>query len=455
MRIDLVVPSFEEEKKRRMKGKAFRVPQLSLGILAALTPPEIEVNYYDENLADINFDTGADLVGITTMTVTAPRAYQMAKEYKKRGAKVVLGGIHPSILPHEALQYADSVVIGEAEYVWPEVIRDFQKKELKPIYQAKERVKMEDIPFPKRKIFNNKGYLLTAIFQITRGCPFNCDFCSAHLLFGNFYRKRPIEMVIKEIEEVDRPLIVFVDDNITGDKRYAKKLFSELIPLKKKWLGEADLGIADDPELLKLARRSGCYGLFIGFESVSDAGLKEMNKGFLKVRDMADKIKRIQDAGIMIEGSFIFGLDTDDKGIFEKTLSFAKNNSLALASFGILTPYPGTRLEKRLREEGRIITTNWRLYDCGHTVFKPKKMTVEELQEGLDWTWWNFYSYSSIFKRLWGVRKSLIVTGIPLLIINFSYRRMLYRTTDIKSWLKEDYQRLGLEPTPDLPIEEG
>jgi|UniRef100_A0A7C3UUN6 radical SAM superfamily enzyme YgiQ (UPF0313 family) len=445
MRIELVVPSFEDEKKRRMKGKAFRVPQLSLGILAALTPPEIEVSYQDENMADLNFDTGADLVGITTMTVTAPRAYAIAQEYRKRGAKVVLGGIHPSLLPDEALQYADSVVIGEAEYVWQELLSDFQRKELKRIYQAKERVRMEDVPFPKREIFEKKGYLLTSLFQITRGCPFNCDFCSAHLLFGKTFRKRPLAQVIEEIEKVHRPLIAFVDDNITGDKTYAKKLFTELIPLRKKWLGEADITIADDPELLKLARRSGCQGLFIGFESITDEGLKELNKGFLKVKTLSDKIKRIHDSGIMIEGSFIFGLDTDDKSIFERTLAFAQDNKLALASFGILTPYPGTRLEKRLREEGRIITTNWRLYDCGHTVFRPKNMTVEELQEGLDWTWWNFYSYSSIFKRIFSLGRSFIVLGIPLLILNFSYRRMLYRTNDVKSWLKEDYPLLGLE----------
>ncbi len=449
MRIDLVVPSFENEKKRRLKGKAFRVPQLSFGILAALTPPEFEVFYYDENMADLNFDTGADLVGITTMTVTAPRAYQIASEYKERGAKVVLGGIHPSLLPYEALRYANSVVIGEAEYIWPRLLEDFKKKELKPIYQARERTKMEDIPFPKREIFKNKGYLLTSLFQVTRGCPFNCDFCSAHLMFGNIYRKRPIKDVIAEIEKVERPLIAFVDDNIVGDKKYAKELFTELAPLKKKWLGEGDLTIADDLELLKLARRSGCQGLFIGFESVNQAGLKEVNKGFQKVKDMAEKIKKIHDWGIMIEGSFIFGLDSDDKSVFEKTLAFAKDNNLALASFGILTPYPGTRLEKRLREEGRIITTNWGLYDCGHTVFRPKNMTIEELQEGLDWTWWNFYSYSSIFKRIWSAKKSLILTGIPLLILNFSYRRMLYRTTDVKSWLKEDpFLSFGVEDIP-------
>ncbi len=448
MRIDLIVPSFEDEKKRRMKGRAFRLPQISLGILAALTPPDIEVYYFDENMHDINFDSGADLVGITSMTVTAPRAYQIAREFKKRGAKVVMGGIHPSVLPYEALQYADSVVIGEAEYIWPILVDDFRRKELKPIYQANKNTEAADIPLPRRAIFKHKGYIITSLLQVTRGCPFDCDFCSAHLFMGKNYRKRPIAKVLEEIEKIKRPLIGFLDDNIIGNKSYAKQLFSALIPLKKSWLGQADLSIADDPELLKLAAASGCKGVFIGFESVSQDSLQELNKGFQKVKDMKDKIKRIHDAGIMIEGSFIFGMDTDDKSIFEKTLAFALDNNLALASFGILTPYPGTRLERRLREEGRIISTNWRLYDCGHTVFRPKNMTVEELQEGLDWAWWNFYSTKSIFKRIWHARKNILLTGVPLLILNFSYKRMLYRTTDVQSWLKEEAAAPGIEILP-------
>ncbi len=436
MRLDLIVPTWEDEKKRKMKGKAFRLPQLSLGIIAALTPKEFEIHYIDENLEEINFDDGADLVGITAMTPTAPRAYKIATEFRKRGAKVILGGIHPSILPNEALRYCDSVVIGEVELVWQQIIEDFKKQELKPCYQAKGLVDPANIPFPKRELFRRKGYLITSLLQTTRGCPFDCTFCSANLFSGRTFRTRPVKSVLSEIEQTNSKFIGFLDDNIVGNREYAKELFRALIPLKIKWLGQASLTLADDDELLTLAEKSGCKGVFIGLESVSDQGLKEVNKKYQKANLMREKIKKIHDHGILIEGSFIFGLDSDDKSVFEKTLEFAKENKLAVASFGVLTPYPGTALQKRLQEENRIISYDWRLYTCGRTVFKPKNMTVEELQEGLDWCWYQFYSYSSILTRFLNTWPNWLTIGIPLMIINLSYKKMLHHTKDTTELLK-------------------
>lgn len=440
MRLDLIVPSYEDEKKRRMKGKAFRLPQLSLGIIGALTPNEIGVRYIDENATDIDFDDGADLVGITAMTPTAPRAYQIAQEFRHRGAKVILGGIHPSVLPDEALRYCDSVVIGEVEPVWHQILKDFQNQELKPRYQAKELPAMTAIPFPKRSLFQDQGYLITSLLQTTRGCPFDCSFCSVHLFSGRTFRTRPIKSVVAEIEQLGTKFIGFLDDNIVGNKAYAKELFRALIPLKIKWLGQASLTVADDPELLDLMAKSGCKGLFIGFESVTQDGLSFVNKRFCKASEMSEKIKRIHDKGILLEGSFIFGLDTDDASVFEQTLTFAKENKLAVASFGILTPFPGTQLQKKLIEENRIISFDWRLYTCGRTVFKPKNLTVEQLQEGLDWCWYQFYSYPSILARFFLTLPRVFSVGIPLLILSLSYKRMLHHTDDTTKLLAESLQ---------------
>lgn len=436
MRLDLIVPTWEDEKKRKMKGKAFRLPQLSLGIIGALTPKDISVNYIDENMADIDFEGGADLVGITAMTSTAPRAYKIATEFRKRGAKVILGGIHPSVLPEEALRYCDSVVIGEVEPVWHQVIEDFQNKRLKPRYQANDLPDLANIPFPRRELFKGKGYLITSLLQITRGCPFDCTFCSANLFSGRTFRTRPVKSVVEEIEQTKTKFIGFLDDNIVGNRAYAKELFRALIPLKIKWLAQASLTMADDDELLTLMAKSGCKGVFIGLESVTPEGLAEVNKRYQKASLMSEKIKKIHDHGILIEGSFILGLDTDDRSVFERTLAFAKDNKLAVASWGVLTPYPGTPLQKRLIEENRIISYDWRLYTCGRTVFKPKNMTVEQLQEGLDWCWFQFYSYPSIFSRFIKTRQRLLTIGVPLLILNLSYKKMLFRTDDTPELLK-------------------
>jgi radical SAM superfamily enzyme YgiQ (UPF0313 family) len=436
MRLDLIVPTWEDEKKRKMKGKAFRLPQLSLGIIGALTPKDISVNYIDENMADIDFDDGADLVGITAMTSTAPRAYKIATEFRKRGAKVILGGIHPSVLPDEALRYCDSVVIGEVEPVWHQVIEDFQNKMLKPRYQASDLPDVANIPLPRRELFKGKGYLITSLLQVTRGCPFDCTFCSANLFSGRTFRTRPIKSVVEEIEQTKTKFIGFLDDNIVGNRAYAKELFRALIPLKIKWLAQASLTMADDDELLTLMAKSGCKGVFIGLESVTPEGLAEVNKRYQKASLMSEKIKKIHDHGILIEGSFILGLDTDDRSVFERTLAFAKDNKLAVASWGILTPYPGTPLQKRLIEENRIISYDWRLYTCGRTVFKPKNMTVEQLQEGLDWCWYQFYSYPSILSRFLNTRQRLLTIGVPLLILNLSYKKMLFRTDDTPKLLK-------------------
>jgi radical SAM superfamily enzyme YgiQ (UPF0313 family) len=364
--------------------------------VAALTPKDVEVTLIDEHVDRIDFEEKVDLVGITSLTATAPRAYEIGDEFKKRGVKVVLGGIHPSVLPEEAIQHADSVVIGEAENLWPEVIGDFKKKRLKKFYQSLEKPSLENLPLPRRDLLQGKRYLTKNFIQTTRGCPFDCDFCSVTKFFGKRHRFRPVGDVIKEIESLEGNFTVFADDNVIAHKKYAKELFKALIPCKKRWFSQADLTMSQDDELLKLAAQSGCEGVYIGFESLTDIGLKKF-KRYINFKEAINKLKSY---GIRVEGSFIFGFDSDDKKAFEKTLKFTQELRLDVATFHLLTPLPGTKLYEKLEKENRIVERDWLKYDLSTVVFKPQQMTREELQEGVRWTMKEFYSLSSITKRL-------------------------------------------------------
>jgi radical SAM superfamily enzyme YgiQ (UPF0313 family) len=282
----------------------------------------------------------------------------------------VLGGLHTTALPDEAIQHADAVVLGEAEGTWPKLLDDFKHHRLERFYSAP-RPSLVDLPLPRRDLLKPRSYITTATVQTTRGCPFACSFCSVTEFFGRSYRTRPVQEVIKEIRALKTKFVGFIDDNIIGNHRYARELFTALIPERVKWLGQASLNLARDPELLKLAKASGCLGLFIGFESLSEAGLTELNKTYQSPGNFRSAIKKIQDYGIGIEGSFIFGLDADTPDVFKRTLDFAVSSGLELASFGVLTPFPGTPLYRKLERERRIISRDWRKYDIGHAVYKP------------------------------------------------------------------------------------
>jgi len=263
----------------RSKRLLSLAPPLNLATVAALTPPEIEVSITDENLLPIDFDRAVDLVGITAVTPTAFRAYDIADAFRDRGRKVVLGGIHPTMLPEEASQHADSVVIGEAEGIWHSLIEDFKAGELKSVYRNRIRPSLGALPWPRRDLFAKKGYVFRNTMSTSRGCPFACSFCSVTSFFGHTYRTRPIDEIVQEIDSFDnRRPIFFVDDNIAGNPRRTKQLFSALLPYSIKWVGQASLTIAEDAELLKLAAASGCVGLFIGFDSIYPASLASVGK---------------------------------------------------------------------------------------------------------------------------------------------------------------------------------
>ena len=378
-------------------------------MVAALTPPEVEVSLTDENVTVVDFQKETDLVGVTAQTITAQRAYEICDSFRARGVKVILGGIHPSTLPEEASQHADAVVIGEAEGIWPKLIDDFKTDKLQRVYMQRERPSLLKLPIPRRDLYAKEGYHVTNTISATRGCPHACSFCSVTSFLGRTYRCRPIEEVLKEVETLKRrKLTVFVDDNIAGNPKYAKELFRALVPYKVKWIAQASVAIARDDELLKLAVAGGCQALLIGFETISQDNLVAMGKRINTVDEYPAVIRKIHSHGIAIHGFFILGLDGDNEDVFERTSRFARKMRLESAQFAWPVPYPGTDLCKSLDKAGRIVTKDWSQYES-NLVFKPKLMSPEVLQKGRGRVWCEFYSLPSIWRRV-GLRRRNLVT---------------------------------------------
>jgi len=378
------------------------MPQLSLYILEGLTPPEIEVKVIEEEIDHIDLEQECDLVGISCLTANAPRAYELCQEFKKRGKTVVLGGVHPTILPDEALQYADCVVVGEAEGVWETLINDFQNDNLKKKYHDPLPDLGKYIPKDFSKIIKKRLYNLIPIMT-TKGCPYNCDFCCVTNLFGKKIRHIPIENIVRDIQESGAKNFLFLDDNIVGHPKYSKELFKAIKPLKINWVGQASISLlVGDDELLQLAAESGCKMLFLGIESVSDEQIKLMRKAIQDIEHLESAIKKIKKMGILIHASMVFGFDNDTTEIFDNTVKFLIKNKVNTVSFNVLTPYPGTKTYQNMKNEGRLITTDWTYYDHNTVVFKPKNMTPYELQVGKVEARKKFYSISSVLKRFSG-----------------------------------------------------
>ena len=402
----------------------FRFPYLALTTLAALTGEEWEVSIVDENVDALDFSDLPDLAAISIMTPLAKRGYEIADSFREKGVSVVLGGIHPTMMKDEAKIHADSVVVGEAEETWPLVLSDFKQGNLQPFYKSTNFSGLERLPVPKRNLLNRKSYFFTNTIQTTRGCPFDCEFCSVTSFYGRTYRVRPVEDVISEIGHMKKGFLFFVDDNIAGKPSFAKELFRALIPLKIKWFSQASLSIVKDRELLALAQRSGCKGLFIGFESLSQENLKAMGKSMNRADDYKETIKMIHDHGIGIQGSFIFGTDFDDKSVFSDVLRFIEKTHLEAILFSVLTPFPGTRVYETLLRENRIIDTDWEKYDMNHVVFKPKKMTPKELQDGFNWAYRKLYGHRSILVRLFPFNRNSLFYGVQ----NYGFRQAWKKT---------------------------
>ncbi|MFH1830868.1 MAG: radical SAM protein [Pseudomonadota bacterium] len=398
------------------KGKT--TPCAALGIIAAYTPSSYDVVLINEQNEGNVYHDDVNLVGFTAMTCQITRATEVAKYYRKRGIPTVIGGIHATVRPEDTYGHFDATVIGEGDLVWKQILTDFESGELKKVYKADKLVDMKEVPpFRHDLLYKKKTTLSHAIVQTSRGCPYNCDFCSVTNLFGNHYRTRPVENVIEEIASLKQNFIFFIDDNIMGNHKYAYSLFERLIPAKKAWVGQSSLELSiKDLTLLKLAKKSGCKGLFVGIESITGVNMPG-KLGTSDLKKISEKIKILRDHGIIVNTSVIFGFDHDDKYCFERTVEFLIKNRVALSNFPNLTPYPGSALFARLEKEGRILHYIWEKYNNHHPTFKLKNLTPEELVAGGYWSSYHFYNIRNILKRLPANLRNIF----KYLYMNFQY----------------------------------
>ncbi|MBW1972004.1 MAG: B12-binding domain-containing radical SAM protein [Deltaproteobacteria bacterium] len=398
----LLIYPYDKEKKKSADA-IYPFPMLGLTMVAALFPPNWEVSIVNEAIEKVNFDQDLDLVGISALTCNVKRGYEIADKFRKEKIPVIMGGPHVAFMEEEVLSHADAVVVGEAELIFKELINDLDKGKLKKIYRSNGNIDLAHIPFPKRNLLHPKHLIFMNAIQTTRGCPNNCEFCAVSSMFGKKYRLRPLEEVDKELSTIIKKpsqRLMVIDDNILCKIDYARELFLLLKKYKVRWMGFSTIQIAKIPNLLHLAKESGCISLFIGFESLSKENLTGMKKGFVDPKELLDIIHRIQSEGIGIQGSFVFGFDHDDKEVFKRTIDFVQKANIELPSFSVLTPFPGTPLRIRLEQEGRIFDNNWSHYDMSHVVFFPKLMSPKELQDGYLWAQKYACAPRSILKRL-------------------------------------------------------
>ncbi len=435
--------------------KAIWFPKLSLPAIAAYTPNHWDIEIQDEAVREIDLDSPADLVGISIMTCYAPRAYQLAADFRRRGVPVVLGGVHPTYCPEEALQHCDAIVTGEAEDTWPRLLADFEAGRMERHYKMEKFPALENYKSPRVDLLSADAYMTRECTFTTRGCHFDCEFCSVSPFNGKSTRRRPVPEVIAEITRVkqwvctelvermgsasmleaskiaakirfgleDGGIFAFVDDLHNSNRAYCRELWQALKPLKIKWGCQSTLFLGDDEEMVKLAAESGCVSVFVGMESIFEESLGETHKPFNKVKKFAEEIKMFHDHGIMVNPGIVFGFDNDDESVFERTLEFLIKNNCELAYFNVLTPLPGTPLHARYEAEGRIFDRNWAHYDGKHVTFTPTRMTPEQLQDGFHWAQHHFYSLPSIWRRLSNTSQR----WVPRFVMNWEFRRVIRR----------------------------
>lgn len=381
--------------------KNLRYAPLTLSTLAAYVPPELnaEIEIIDEGIEDVPLDLQADLIGMTVITGSSMRTYALADHFRARGITVVLGGPHITLIPEDAQPHADSVVVGYAEDTWPRLLRDFAADSLLPRYDQSPGLSLAGRPFAKREMMKKQRYLTTHVFEATRACVHSCDFCVVPTAWGLKPFLKPVEEVVADIKQHWARKIIFIDLNLIADKKYAASLFEALIPLKVQWFGLSTTLLGKDEPLLKLAARSGCTGLLMGFESITPENLKQSKKGFNSPAQYHDLVALLHKYGITLMACFTFGMDNDTTEVFMKTARFAIEAGIDLPRYAIVTPFPNTGLYKRLESEERILTKNWELYDAQHVVFQPKLMTPAELYAGHEQAWKHTYSYSAMARR--------------------------------------------------------
>jgi radical SAM superfamily enzyme YgiQ (UPF0313 family) len=406
MKILLVLPAAEHVRVTKAnpdvpRRKMLRFSILPLTTVAALTPAEHDVRICDENVEPLDFDAEVDVVGVSFMTALTPRAYEIAAEFRRRGKTVVAGGYHPTLCPAEVAEHFDAVAVGQAEEIWVRMLSDIQAGRLQKLYHGGD-IDPALIPQPRRDLTARtaRQYATVNAVQAGRGCMHGCRYCSIAAFFGKVYRHRPLETVLQELRGLGRHFM-FVDDNIVADPAFARGLFKAMVPMKKRWISQCSLKIADDPVLLELAYRAGCRGLFIGVETLSRENLRLVGKEFNQAEDYLRRIGTIRRHGIGVQAGIIVGMDADDPGVFERTLEFLEKAGIDALQLNIMTPLPGTPLYQQYAEAGRITDRDWSHYDFRHTVIRPVRMTGAELQAGADWLYNQFYRPWRIVRRTW------------------------------------------------------
>lgn len=408
--------------------RSLRYAPLTLPTLASLVPPEIdhELAIFDEGIEEIPLDLSADLIGMTVITGTASRAYGLARHFRSRGVPVVLGGPHVTLVPDDARPHADSIVVGYAEESWPQLLRDFARREMRSRYDQSLALSLAGLPPVRRDLIPKDRFITTNVFEATRACVHACDFCVVPSAWGRKPLQKPVGDVVDDIRRTGARKLIFIDLNIIADRDYAARLFESLIPLRISWYGLATVLLADDRPLLELCARSGCRGLLVGFESINPLSLGEVHKRFNSPGRYGEIVATLHRFGIAVQGAFVFGLDHDEPDIFLKTARQAMDAKIDLPRFAILTPFPGTPLYQRFERDDRIISRNWELYDGQHAVFRPARMTVERLETGLREAWKCAYSYRSIARRLRGTPSPIHLAVAANLGYRF-YARNLHR----------------------------
>jgi radical SAM superfamily enzyme YgiQ (UPF0313 family) len=403
MKIKMILPALMEAKSpywRPIKYSLF--PPLGLATLAAYCSEDDEIELLDEHIEEINTEDNPDLVVIQVYITNAFRSYALADHYRKKGTYVCLGGLHVSSLPDEAMQHADSIFIGPGEEIFPEFLKDFRSKEAKPVYTNRKR-SITDIPPIRRDLIKRDLYLVPNSIVVSRGCPHHCDFCYKDAFYEggrSFYTQR-VDDALKEIDRLPGRHLYFLDDHLLGNQRFASALFEGMKGMNRVFQGASTIDAILRGDLIEKAAEAGLRSVFVGFETLSDHNLSQSNKKQNLGRSYEQAIKRLHSLGIMINGSFVFGLDDDTNEVFKKTVDWGVKNGLTTSTYHILTPYPGTRLYQQMKQEGRILHSNWNLYDTRQVVYKTKGLTSDELKHGYDWAYRNFYSWSNIWKASW------------------------------------------------------
>jgi radical SAM superfamily enzyme YgiQ (UPF0313 family) len=421
-RYALLLNPFYPKDPHASFGKHVLTPSLALTSVAASTPEEWEVRYWDENLlhGPPPSEPIPQVVGISVHLTFADRAFELARWYRDRGAKVVLGGLHVLSCPEECAPHADALCIGDGVQAWPEVLQDVERGELKPVYHASYRRPYRLDPPPRRDLLPRDSFLTTTSLIATRGCHNRCGFCylateGLHMP----YLVRDVEQVAQEFQDDGQPYAVFVDNNLGSKPEYLRRLCRALRPLEKIWSAAVSIDVTDDPSLIREMALAGCTGVFVGFESLQNENIVGAGKKSPRTDDYARRVALLHDCGIQVNGSFVLGFDHDRPDIFERTVDWIEDNRLECATFHILTPYPATPLFRQMESEGRILHRNWSLYDTAHVVFQPKQMSPEQLEEGYAWCYRRLFSHASIWRR----RPANASAVLPYLAMSYLYKR--------------------------------